>query len=164
MKLTLDRTKNHEFRKYMMSNKVQRVWWVRFFAPIDHHLTCGNKGSTSLRLVCAVVSGSQQRTDLLMQLKPPVDQTLRYIAVISHAKAPGEIEREDGVGNAEFNAGLMQEVATHAYKIKELYQLRHPIPLQVMQRTYGVTFPQRYSYIPETMMANFLLKDQIQLF
>ncbi|KAF9516631.1 hypothetical protein BS47DRAFT_1340511 [Hydnum rufescens UP504] len=122
--LTLDRTKNHEFRKYMMSNKVQRVW---IYVPTP-------------------------------------DQTLRYIAVISHAKAPGEIEREDGVGNAEFNAGLMQEMATHAYEIKELYQLRHPIPLQVMQRTYGVTFPQRYSYIPETMMADFLLKDQIQLF
>ena len=30
MKLILDRSKDHEFRKYMMSNKVQRVWYVHF--------------------------------------------------------------------------------------------------------------------------------------
>lgn len=99
-----------------------------------------------------------------MKIKPLLDQTLRYIAVISHAKLPGEIEFEYGEGNSEFNAGLRQDVATHAYEIKELYQLRVPIPLHVMQMTYGVTFPQRYSYIPETMMQDFPLKDQIQLF
>lgn len=91
------------------------------------------------------------------------DQTLRYIATISRGKTPGEIEVEDGMGNADFNAGL-QGVAAYAYEIKELYQLNEPLALTEMQERYGATFPQRFSYMSEKMVGEIVLEDQIRLF
>ena len=90
------------------------------------------------------------------------DQTLRYIATISHGKSPGEIEVEDGMGNADFNAGLKK--AAYAYGIKELYQLKEPLALTEMQARYGVTFPQRFSYVSAKMIEKIVLEDQIRLF
>lgn len=92
------------------------------------------------------------------------DQTLRYIATISRGKSPGEIELEDGMGNADFNEGLKKAIATYAYEIKELYQLKEPLPLTEMQGRYGATFPQRFSYVPEKMIGDIVLEDQIRLF
>ena len=90
------------------------------------------------------------------------DQTLRYIATISHGKSPGEIEVEDGMGNADFNAGLKK--AAYAYEIKELYQLKEPLALTEMQARYGATFPQRFSYVSAKMIEEIVLEDQIRLF
>ena len=90
------------------------------------------------------------------------DQTLRYIATISHGKSPGEIEVEDGMGNADFNAGLKKAIA--AYEIKELYQLKEPLALTEMQARYGATFPQRFSYVSAKMIEEIVLEDQIRLF
>ena len=90
------------------------------------------------------------------------DQTLRYIAVISNGKSPGEIEVEDGMGNADFNNGLKQ--ASYAYEVKELYELRDPLPLADMQRKYRTTFPQRFSYVTESMVKDIVVEDQIRLF
>ena len=90
------------------------------------------------------------------------DQTLRYVATISHGKLPGEIELEDGMGNADFNAGLKQ--APYAYEIKELYQLKEPLALTEMQTRYGATFPQRFSYVSAKMIEEIVLEDQIRLF
>src|SRR6266545_4608664 len=59
----------------------------------------------------------------------------RCIATISPGKSPGEIEQEDGMGNADFNAGLKEAIA--AYEIKELYQLKEPLALTEMQGRYG---------------------------
>lgn len=94
--------------------------------------------------------------------KTKTDQTLRYVAVISHGKAPGQLESEDGVGNAEFNAGLTE--SKFAYEIEELYELREPLALVEMQKTYGVTFPQRYSYAPESLLEAVILNEQRQIF
>ena len=91
------------------------------------------------------------------------DQTLRYIATISHGKSPGEIEVEDGMGNADFNAGL-KGAAVYGYEIKELYQLNEPLALTEMQKRYGATFPQRFSYMSEKMIGDIVLEDQIRLF
>lgn len=90
------------------------------------------------------------------------DQTLRYIATISHGKKPGEIELLDGMGNADFNTG--SEVGTYAYEIKELYQLKAPLHLKEMQERYGATFPQRFSYVSDKMIEDIVLNDQIRLF
>jgi predicted transcriptional regulator len=92
------------------------------------------------------------------------DQTLRYIATISHGKSPGEIEVEDGMGNADFNAGLKKAVAAYAYEIKELYQLKEPLALTEMQARYGASFPQRFSYVSAKMIKEIVLEDQIRLF
>ncbi|KAF8887858.1 hypothetical protein CPB84DRAFT_1684550 [Gymnopilus junonius] len=109
MNYIIQRTKNHEFRKYLISKTVERMW---------------------------------------LYVSSP-DQTLRYIATISHGKSPGEIEVEDGMGNADFNAGLKKGLAAYAYEIKELYQLNEPLALAEMQKRYGMTFPQRFSYVAE---------------
>lgn len=124
MNYIVERTKNHEFRKYLISNTVQRMW---------------------------------------LYVSSP-DQTLRYIATISHGKSPGEIEVEDGMGNADFNAGLKKAVAAYAYEIKELYQLKEPLALTEMQERYGATFPQRFSYVSAKMIEEIVLEDQIRLF
>lgn len=52
---------------------------------------------------------------------------LKYMAVITAAKRPGEILNEDGVGNAEFNAKAPGSGAL-AYEILELYELADPLP------------------------------------
>ncbi|KAG5352060.1 hypothetical protein C0989_003985 [Termitomyces sp. Mn162] len=89
-------------------------------------------------------------------------QILKYIAVINRGKSPSEIGLEDGLG-ADFNAGL-QGPSVYAYEIRELYQLRQPIPLAEMQQKYRVTFPQRYIYVPDGMAKDIELEDQTRLF
>ncbi|KAH0588187.1 hypothetical protein H2248_006902 [Termitomyces sp. 'cryptogamus'] len=89
-------------------------------------------------------------------------QILKYIAVISRGKSPSEIDLEDGLG-ADFNAGL-QGPSVCAYEIRELYQLRQPIPLAEMQQKYRVTFPQRYIYVPDGMAKDIELENQTRLF
>lgn len=89
-------------------------------------------------------------------------QTLRYVAVISRGKVPGEIKDEEGMGNEMFNAGEKQ--ATHAYEILELYELRIPLPLSTMQSDYGTTFPQRFSYANVKLLDAIDLASQIKLF
>jgi hypothetical protein len=84
------------------------------------------------------------------------------VAIISNAKRPGEIEQDEGVGNADFNAGL--KVAGYAYEIKALYRLREPLPLTAMQERYAVTFPQRFAYAPAKLLQEVILADQQQLF
>lgn len=92
------------------------------------------------------------------------DQTLRYIATISHGKQPGEIQPAllDGMGSADFNAGQKDE--GYAYEIEELYELKDPLSLKAMQERYGATFPQRFTYVLDRMIQDIVLKDQIRLF
>jgi len=124
MEYIVARTKNHEFRKYLIASTVQRMW---------------------------------------LYVSSP-DQTLRYVAVISNGKAPGEIEVEDGMGNAMFNVGEKKDVAAYAYEIKELYQLRVPLPLLSMQSEYGITFPQRFAYANHKLLDAIDFAAQIKLF
>ncbi|KAF8693831.1 hypothetical protein AX14_002267 [Amanita brunnescens Koide BX004] len=118
----VERKKDHEFRKYMISKTVQHMW---------------------------------------LYVTVP-DRTLRYIATISNGKKKGEVDQENGIGNADFNAGLKESIA--AYEIKELYQLKEPLPLAELQKRYGVAAPQRYTYVPGKMMEDIVLEDQIRLF
>ena len=92
------------------------------------------------------------------------DQTLRYIATISHGKRPGEIQPAllDGTGNADFNAG--KNDGDFAYEIEELYELKEPLSLKAMQERYGATFPQRFSYVTDSMIQDIVLEDQTRLF
>ncbi|KAL0960899.1 hypothetical protein HGRIS_005908 [Hohenbuehelia grisea] len=118
------RVKDHEFRKYLISPSVQRMWFY-VSAP---------------------------------------DQTLRYVAVVSHGKSVGEIENENGLGNAAFNAGLKKDVAKFAYEILELYQLHDPLPIASLTQTYGISPPQRYTYVPEALFNDVDWKSQDRLF
>ena len=53
---------------------------------------------------------------------------LKYMAEISPAKRPGEIEDEAGLGNKVFNSKKASS-SWHAYEILELYELADPLPL-----------------------------------
>ena len=86
MNLIVDRAKNHEFRKYLISPTVERMWYV---GVLHLSLDCDHELNAISRLYVS-----------------SPDQTLRYVAVISQGKVPGSIETEDGVGNADFNAGM----------------------------------------------------------
>ncbi|KAE9405160.1 hypothetical protein BT96DRAFT_988707 [Gymnopus androsaceus JB14] len=118
------RTKNHEFRKYLISGNVQRMWFY-VSAP---------------------------------------DQTLRYVAVVSHGKVVGKIENEDGLGNADFNAGLKRDDAKFAYEIKELYKLHDPLPIATLSKSYSISPPQRYAYVPEALFNDIAWDQQERLF
>ncbi|KAJ7665107.1 hypothetical protein DFH06DRAFT_1390481 [Mycena polygramma] len=115
------RLKNHEFRKYLISRTVERMWLY--------------------------VSS----------------QTLRYIAIISQAKVPGEIADDvlEGIGNVNFNEGHR---TSHAYEIKHLYKLRLPLHITVLGQRYGISPPQRYAYAPTQLLEDVKLEEQEMLF
>ncbi|KAJ7762419.1 hypothetical protein DFH07DRAFT_739468 [Mycena maculata] len=94
------------------------------------------------------------------------DQTLRYIAVISQGKVPGEIENEEGIGNADFNKAARGGlgVASHAYEILHLYKLRLPLKINVLTERYGISPPQRYAYAPKQLLDDIPLEEQEMLF
>lgn len=82
---------------------------------------------------------------------------LKYMAVISYAKRPGEIEDETGLGNADFN----KKVGTnwHAYEILELYELADPLPLsKLVLNEWLLAPPKKYNRVPpavlDSLMAN----------
>jgi len=94
-------------------------------------------------------------------------QALQYIAIISHGKKPGEIVSTDtGVGNDEFNQGVhgCSGPSGYAYEIKGLYELHEPLKLKDMQKRYGVTFPQRFVYVPEKMQEDFVIETLKRIF
>ncbi|KAF8204433.1 hypothetical protein K438DRAFT_1932445 [Mycena galopus ATCC 62051] len=122
------RSKNHEFRKYLVSRTVQRMW---------------------------------------LYVSSP-DQTLRYIAIVSQGKVPGEIgEGDSGLGNADFNNGGPSTNiggARYAYEILHLYKLRQPLHISVLGEQYSISPPQRYMYTPRQLLDDVKLKDQEMLF
>ncbi|KAJ6601277.1 hypothetical protein DFH09DRAFT_559656 [Mycena vulgaris] len=122
----VSRAKDHEFRKYLISRTVERMW---------------------------------------LYVSSP-DQTLRYIAIVSQGKVPGETENDEGLGNADFNSGAQtaQGDATHAYEIIHLYRLRLPLPISVLTERYGISPPQRYAYIPKQLLDDVKLEEQEMLF
>ncbi|KAF5373673.1 hypothetical protein D9758_000948 [Tetrapyrgos nigripes] len=123
----VSRQKTHEFRKYLLSSTVERMW---------------------------------------MYTSSPT-QMLQYVAMISHGKKPGEIDSSDaGLGNGEFNQGVhgCSGPSGYAYEIKELYELREPLKLKDMQQRYGVTFPQRFMYMPKKMLEDIAIEQQKRIF
>ena len=67
---------------------------------------------------------------------------LQYMAVISAAKRPGELEIEDGIGNAEFNA-KNPNCGEYAWEILELYELADPIPWATIRANEWLNGPPR---------------------
>ncbi|KAJ6548530.1 hypothetical protein B0H19DRAFT_1161236 [Mycena capillaripes] len=86
------------------------------------------------------------------------DQTLRNIAVVSNGKVPGQIERENGIGNADFNKGPKE--ASYAYEILHPYRLHVPLPIAKLGEDHGISPPQRYAYAPEALFEQVVLEDQ----
>ncbi|KAM0331421.1 hypothetical protein ACHAQA_003094 [Verticillium albo-atrum] len=88
--------------------------------------------------------------------------TLRYMAVISNCKQPGEIE-ETGLGNAEFNAGKKHN--SFAYELQEVYELNNPVPLAEMKEHGWLAGPpQKYNYVPPTVVGHLMANLRCSIF
>ena len=84
--------------------------------------------------------------------------SLRYIAVISPARLPGDFgEHElEGLRNREFNNGHLTEMklATHAYKILEVWKVTPEWSLAAMkERSWVKAAPQRFQYVKQEMKS-----------
>ncbi|KIJ38988.1 hypothetical protein M422DRAFT_32862 [Sphaerobolus stellatus SS14] len=118
----VSRKKNHEFRKYLISENIERIWFY---------------------------------------VSSP-DQHLRYAAVISKGKPIGEIEDEEGLGNADFNKGLKE--SKFAYEIHHLYRINSPLKHTELKSDYGVSPPQRYIYMRGKLFTDVVWEEQEKLF
>ncbi|KAF8862249.1 hypothetical protein BDZ45DRAFT_671288 [Acephala macrosclerotiorum] len=72
---------------------------------------------------------------------------LKYMAEISKAKKPGEILKELGLGNADFNAKSRDKSHT-AYEILQLYELADPMPLdELKSKGWLKAAPQKFAWV-----------------
>lgn len=89
---------------------------------------------------------------------------LRYMAVISEAKTPGEITDLRGLGNASFNAqsgGLMR----YAYEILELYELADPLSLTKLREKEWISSPpQKYAFVRPAVLDQLIANLKPPLF
>ncbi|KAM0275127.1 hypothetical protein ACHAQH_007531 [Verticillium albo-atrum] len=100
-------------------------------------------------------------TRMWIYVTAPVSM-LKYMAVISNHKQPGEIE-ETGVGNAEFNAGKKQN--SFAYELQDVYELNNPVSLAEMKEHGWVAGPpQKYNYVPPTVVGHLMANLRCSLF
>ncbi|KAI9809972.1 MAG: hypothetical protein M1826_003807 [Phylliscum demangeonii] len=120
----ISRTKNHEFRRYLLPSTVRRLW-IYVTRPIS---------------------------------------AIRYVAIISAGKSPGQLGRDNlsGLRNAEFESGELTKagLATFAYEILELHQLMPSLRLEEaksMQWLKGP--PQKYNFAKRQMVED--LEDKL---
>lgn len=92
----------------------------------------------------------------------PVQQ-LKYMAIISGYKLPGEIAAADpGVGNKDFNEG---KGGKYAYELKQVYQLNNPVSLDRMKENGWVEqAPQKYEYVPPAVLGELMGNLRCALF
>jgi len=90
------------------------------------------------------------------------DQSLRYIAVISNSKQPGEVKDEEGLGNSDFNQGLKE--SKFAYEILHLYKLHTPLTAPELKEKYKISPPQRFAYLPGALADAVVWDEQEMLF
>ncbi|KAK8104628.1 uncharacterized protein PG998_011661 [Apiospora kogelbergensis] len=82
-----------------------------------------------------------------------------YIAEVSHAKEPGEVPEDHGIGNAEFNAG--KKVSKYGYEILRLWKLREPIRLAKAKALgYMKGPPQKYCWVKQEVLEHYKVEDQ----
>ncbi|KAF3026480.1 hypothetical protein E8E14_012988 [Neopestalotiopsis sp. 37M] len=80
----------------------------------------------------------------------PVSE-LRYMCTLGPAKTAGQIH-EGGVGNAEFNQGMMKR-SKFAFEVLGMYELNNPVSNQVMRQNGWPTAPQKFSYVPPAVVG-----------
>ncbi|ETS78344.1 hypothetical protein PFICI_10406 [Pestalotiopsis fici W106-1] len=76
---------------------------------------------------------------------------LRYMCTLGPAKTAGQIH-EDGLGNAEFNQGMMKR-SKFAFEVLSMYELNNPVSNQVMQQNGWPRAPQKFSYVPPAVVG-----------
>jgi hypothetical protein len=89
--------------------------------------------------------------------------SLHYIARVSSARIPGQVPENGGLGNEDFNAG--KKVSKFGYEILALWKLEQPISLvQAKAKGYLKGPPQKYSWVPQTVIRTFPLEKQKSVF
>ncbi|XXG95956.1 hypothetical protein Hte_002232 [Hypoxylon texense] len=89
-------------------------------------------------------------------------QELRYMVIVSDPKVPGEIEDENGIGNAEFNQG---KGAAYAYEILQVYELNNPVSLdQMKQKGWFKAAPQKFAWLPPAVVGELTANLKCALF
>ncbi|KAH0536171.1 hypothetical protein FGG08_006935 [Glutinoglossum americanum] len=89
--------------------------------------------------------------------------SLHYIARVSSAKTPGQVPEDGGLGNEDFNAGTMGY--SFGYEILALWKLEQPVSLQQAKaRGYLKGPPQKYCWVPQTVIGAFPLEKQHSVF
>ncbi|KAI0386562.1 hypothetical protein F5Y04DRAFT_244323 [Hypomontagnella monticulosa] len=87
---------------------------------------------------------------------------LKYMCKLSQAKVPGEIEDEEGVGNAEFNQG---KGSKFAYEILQVYELNNPVSLEEMKdKGWLAAPPQKYRWVPPAVVGELTANLKCALF
>jgi hypothetical protein len=83
--------------------------------------------------------------------EPSPVSAVRYIAEVSNAKRPGEVEEGAIARNVEFNKGLV-DGGKFAYEIMKLEELASPITLaELKSKGWIGGAPQKYCYLKRTM-------------
>lgn len=92
----------------------------------------------------------------------PVQQ-LKYMAIVSGYKLPGEVAADDtGIGNTEFNEGKGKK---YAYELKQVYELNNPVSLERMKENGWVEqAPQKYEYVPPAVLGELMGNLRCALF
>ncbi|KAI1777060.1 hypothetical protein F4818DRAFT_408959 [Hypoxylon cercidicola] len=89
-------------------------------------------------------------------------QKLTYMFIVGGPKVPGEIEDEEGIGNAEFNQG---EKTQYAYEILQVYELNNPVSLNEMkQKGWCKTAPQKFSWLLPAVVGELTANLKCALF
>ncbi|OXV10758.1 hypothetical protein Egran_01483 [Elaphomyces granulatus] len=89
--------------------------------------------------------------------------SIHYVARISAGKVPGQVPEDGGIGNEDFNAG--KKVSKYGYEILELWKLVQPISLhQARSRGYLKGAPQKYCWLPNTVLESYPLEKQDNIF
>lgn len=78
---------------------------------------------------------------------------IKYVAIVSRGKQPGEVPEDGGLQNADFNQGKLAYMATYAYEIQRLEALEPAVTMQDLKaRDWLGGPPQKYCYVRESMI------------
>ncbi|KAI2628847.1 hypothetical protein GGR54DRAFT_589033 [Hypoxylon sp. NC1633] len=88
---------------------------------------------------------------------------LKYMFTLGPPKHPGEIQDEDGIGNAEFNQGATK--GKYAYEILQVYELNNPVSLAEMREKGWVKEPpQKFKYLGPAIVGELTANLKCALF
>ncbi|KAJ5519811.1 hypothetical protein N7463_000264 [Penicillium fimorum] len=92
----------------------------------------------------------------------PVKQ-IEFVARISPGKIPGEVPDDEGIGNAEFNAGLKE--SKYGYEILALWRLKMAVSLEMaIVEGFLKGAPQKYCWVSLEFLGRYGLDGQDLLF
>ncbi|KAH7040660.1 uncharacterized protein B0I36DRAFT_344365 [Microdochium trichocladiopsis] len=168
--------KDHEtqFTPYTQGMESQRV-------PLDDIRALGPQTDRSDIMVSLhpeplrhIIEGTKDHEFRAWKIPPEVSRVwlyatnphseLRYMCILGPPKAPGEIENEKGLGNAEFNSGK-KRFAKYAYEFIQIYELNNPVPLAEMIRKGWIRgAPQKYAFVPPAVVGELTANLRCALF